>query len=89
LEEGWPLLQFGQSPRHCCLSCTLALRVLLGGKREHGQYQYLALGCSLLLGGILGCKWKLGWLRNFVLGWLLVLVHSSYLISLFGRDNWG
>ena len=48
----------GRSLEHYCLSYTFAFRVLLSGEGECGQYQYLALGCSLLFGRVL--DWLLG-----------------------------
>ena len=67
----------GRHLRHCGLSCTLALRVLLGSEGECGQYQHLALGCSLFLGGVLGLRWKLSWFRGCLLCRLLILLHST------------
>ena len=71
--------------RHGGLSCTFVLGTLLGGEGERGKYKYLALGCPLFLGGILGCRWELGWLGSFFLSWLLLLVCGTCSINLFGR----
>ena len=56
----------GRSFERCGLSYPLALRILLASKGECGKYKYLALGHSLFLGGVLGRRWELSWLKSFL-----------------------
>ena len=75
--------------RHGGLSCTFVLKTFISGEGESGKYKYLALGCPFFLREILKCRWELSWIRGFFLNYLLLFVHGTCSVSLFGRVSRG